>query len=196
MARKHKQSGFTVIEVLLVLILIAIVGFAGYYVWHSQKDTDNAKNVANKSSQTTSNATKPAASKSDQQFLTIKEWGVKLPLNADLAGAYYIRQAGLPNVAYLSVTSYKGTNCAADQTSLGAINRFTASNKDDDGNTMVSDFPTAVKVGSYYYVYQHPQAGCDGQTSNSTANFDASAAATASGLMTEFKSAVDKIQAQ
>jgi prepilin-type N-terminal cleavage/methylation domain-containing protein len=50
MARRQKQSGFTVVEVLLVLILIAIVAFAGYYVWHSQKDTDKTLEATNKSS--------------------------------------------------------------------------------------------------------------------------------------------------
>lgn len=195
MARTKNQSGFTVVEVILVLILVAILGFTGYYVWHSQKKADDKKPVST-TSQPSSTSTKPVAAKSNQDFLVVKEWGVKIPLSANLVGAYYLRQSGLPNVAYLSVNSYKGTNCAADQTSLGAINRFTATAKDDDGNTMLSDFPTAVKVASYYYVYQHPQAGCDGQTSNSTATFDESAAATASALMTEFKSAVDKIQAE
>jgi type II secretory pathway pseudopilin PulG len=55
MARRQKQSGFTVVEVLLGLILIAIIGFAGYYVWHSQKKTDDTKNTADKTSQSTLN---------------------------------------------------------------------------------------------------------------------------------------------
>ena len=187
---QHKQSGFAVVELLLTLILLAIVGFTGYYVWHSQKQTDKTLNTTDKSSAVT---TKPKTTASAQQYLTIKEWGVKIPLSADLAGAYYTTMPSVPGAVYLSVDAYKGTDCAADQTSLGALNRFTATDKDDDGNTLLSDSPTAVKVGTYYYDYLHPQAACDGRTTNSTAGFDAAAANKASGLMADFKNAASKI---
>jgi len=34
--QKHNQSGFSVVEGLLVVLVIAAIGFAGYYVWHAQ----------------------------------------------------------------------------------------------------------------------------------------------------------------
>lgn len=41
---KSGQRGFTVVETLLVLILLAIIGFTGYYVWHTQKNTNSTYN--------------------------------------------------------------------------------------------------------------------------------------------------------
>lgn len=43
---KSGQKGFTIVETLLLLILLAILGFTGYYVWHSQKQTDKTLNTA------------------------------------------------------------------------------------------------------------------------------------------------------
>jgi prepilin-type N-terminal cleavage/methylation domain-containing protein len=44
-----RQSGFSLIELLLVLILVTAIGFTGYYVWHSQKQADQALKVNNDS---------------------------------------------------------------------------------------------------------------------------------------------------
>ncbi len=45
---KRGQNGFGVIETLLVLILLSIVGFTGYYVYHSQKNSNSSYNNAAK----------------------------------------------------------------------------------------------------------------------------------------------------
>lgn len=52
------QKGFALIEGLLIILILAIIGFGGYYVWHSQKQTDNSLTQANQVSQskTSSNA--------------------------------------------------------------------------------------------------------------------------------------------
>jgi type II secretory pathway pseudopilin PulG len=189
---KTSQSGFAVVELLLTLILVAIIGFTGYYVWHSQKQTDKALNVANDAAQTIT--PKKTSIASSQKYLTISEWDVKVPLTADISDAYYIQQHDI-NAVYLSLTNYKGTDCAADNVSLGVIERFTATDKDDDGNALVSDFPSAAKIGTNYYQYQHPQAGCDGRSTNSTAGFDDAGAAKSSNLMNEFKDAATHIVA-
>jgi hypothetical protein len=40
---KKNQSGFSMVEVILVLIFITLVGFVGWYVWHSNaKDTKSS----------------------------------------------------------------------------------------------------------------------------------------------------------
>jgi prepilin-type N-terminal cleavage/methylation domain-containing protein len=66
MARRQKQSGFTVVEVLLVLILIAIVAFAGYYVWNSQQNSDKPANTASKNATTQSHTTNTPAKTVDE----------------------------------------------------------------------------------------------------------------------------------
>lgn len=102
------KNGFTTLELLLCLIIITIIGFTGYHVWHSRQQTDNLLNsaqneqVAVKSStsiKTFADCQKAAGSKVETsypevcitktgqrftqptttQYLTIKEWGVKMP---------------------------------------------------------------------------------------------------------------------
>jgi hypothetical protein len=46
---KLNQKGIGIIETLLILILLTIVGFTGYYVWHTQKNSDSSYNNASKS---------------------------------------------------------------------------------------------------------------------------------------------------
>jgi hypothetical protein len=191
MKKNNNESGFSVVEALLVVIILLLVGFIGYYVYHANSKTTDTYNAAsdNVSPVVT---TKKTTTSTDQQYLTIKEWSVKLPLTSDLNGAYYALKSG-SNSAYLSLNQYKGTDCAADQVSLGLIQRFLATDKDDDGNTLLSDFPQAVKVGDWYYQYQHPQAGCNGTVDSSTV--DSAAMAKTSALMADFKTAAAKLVA-
>lgn len=183
----QKQFGFAAIETTLILVVLAIVGFTGYYVWHSQQQTSKALDVANDTAQSAA-PKKTANSTLAQKYLIIKEWGIKIPLSSDLRGAYYTYNSESKAV-YLSNDSYKGTDCAADDVSLGAISRFTAADKDDEGNTLLAYSPDAVKIGDYYYSYQHPQAACDGRTTNSLTGFDDAGEAKSSKLMNEFKDA-------
>jgi prepilin-type N-terminal cleavage/methylation domain-containing protein len=195
MIRNQKQAGFTIVEVLLVLILLAIVGFTGYYVWHSQKKTDETLTTTNNTAQTAT--PKQSTVTDNQKYLAITEWGVKIPLAADISDAYYIQQHDI-NAVYLSLTNYKGTDCAADNVSLGLIQRFTAADKDDDGNALVSDYPAAIKIGNNYYQYQHPQAACDGGggvDNSSSSPYGNTGADKASALMSEFKAASEHIVA-
>jgi len=136
-----------------------------------------------------------ASTSSAQQYLTIKEWGVKLPVSGDISDAYYLYKSDI-DVVYLSKAAYKDTNCAADSTTLGAIDRFTASTKDElSGNNMLSERPNAIHIGNYYFAYQHPQAACDGSPTNDFKNFDSAKAQTSSAQMNEFSAAVSKLVA-
>jgi uncharacterized protein (UPF0333 family) len=49
------QKGFAALEALLILILVAIIGGTGYYVWHSQKQTDKTSTDTLKASQSSTN---------------------------------------------------------------------------------------------------------------------------------------------
>ncbi|HVS58961.1 MAG TPA: hypothetical protein VHD60_04500 [Candidatus Saccharimonadales bacterium] len=180
------EHGFAAVETILIIIILAIIGLTGWYVWHSKQNADKTLNTA---SQTTKNDTvAPQTS-----YLTVKEWSVKIPLSTDIKDAYYVYNQQNDTV-YLSKDSYKGTNCAADQTTLGALGRFTADQKDAmNGQLMTSLYPNAVKIGTYYYYYVHPQAACDGAKTDSTATFDSAKASVASGQMDNFKQAVAHI---
>jgi prepilin-type N-terminal cleavage/methylation domain-containing protein len=190
--RLKNQQGFGIIEMLLVIILLSLVGFIGYYVYHANnKATDTYDQTTNASSAQPI-ANKPSAS-SPQDYLAIQQWGVKLPLTSDLSGAYYVSKN---STVYLSLDKYKGTDCAADQVSLGSLSRFTSTDRDEDGKSMLSNVPTATKVNNWYYYYQQPQANCSGSTPESGARANEEAEfAKASALMSSFKAAAKLITA-
>src|SRR5579871_5801589 len=85
-----KQNGFSAIEGLLILVIVGLIGFTGWYVWHSKNNSDKALSEA----QAVSNSTLPktAASSSSsvtkQEFVTIKEWGVRAPYSGKLTLSY------------------------------------------------------------------------------------------------------------
>ncbi len=43
---KHVQSGFALIEGVLILVIVGIIGFTGYRVWQAQTDVNNASKSA------------------------------------------------------------------------------------------------------------------------------------------------------
>jgi hypothetical protein len=158
-----QQSGFAVVESLLILVIVAIIGGTGWFVWHSKQQTDKTlSETGNSQSVNPSKKTPTTVSTStSQKYLTIKEWSVKVPLTSADPDAYYVINADRPDTAYLSLQKYKGTECAADNTSIGAYFRFTKDQKDDlSGNTLLSENPGAPKVGNYYFGYIHAQAAC------------------------------------
>jgi len=155
---KKNQSGFALIEGLLIILIIAIIGFGGYYVWHTQKQTDKTLDTAAATSQ---KAASTAAQAPAQKYLTIKEWGVKIPLTAPDQDAYYVIKTDRPDTAYLSLKKYQNTECSADNTSIGAYFRFTKDQTDDlNGSTLISENPDAPRVGNYYFGSVHSQAAC------------------------------------
>ncbi len=86
------QKGFAAIETVLIIVIIAIIGGAGYYVYSANKKTSDTLSAASKVAQTSpAKTTKKtgASSSTSQKYLTIQEWGVKLPLNSTDQGAYY-----------------------------------------------------------------------------------------------------------
>lgn len=51
--KRSKQSGFTIIEAILIFIIAGIIGGTGWYVWHSQKNADKSYDNSSNSSTTT-----------------------------------------------------------------------------------------------------------------------------------------------
>lgn len=159
--KKINQRGFSPIVILLVLILAVLVGFTGYYVYNSQKNDDKA---AAPTPPVKSTATTNQSNTQDtQKFLVIKEWGVKIPLTAEITDANYSYKNGY---VYLSTDSIakKYPECGADKTTVFAYGRFDNPNQEADlpqaGQTYGQAYPNAPKVGVYYYTGASPQAEC------------------------------------
>ena len=115
-----------------------------------------------------------------QQFLVIKEWGVRMTLPAALQDAYYAFPSG-QTYAFLGLKSLTALSpdCAPDKVSLGLIFRQTTA----EYNTALADQQTNgknidnisgdVHIGDYYYGYTSPQAGCtDGSNAQATALYN------------------------
>lgn len=176
--KKITNSGFAVIELFLVLILLAILGFTGLYVVHarnnSNKTLDAAKSTANTSTATTpkktATATSTTAPTSKQKYLTITEWGVKIPYGTDYTFSYSLTGA------YAGVTTDQllaaDTNCSAAQAALGLIQRATANDAvEEDGTTAAQAAAAGVAnahIGQYYYFYSSPQSACSDNSSTRT----------------------------
>lgn len=171
----RNQSGFAAVEAVLVVIVLGIVGFTGYYVYHAKQNTDKTLNVSNKDSvspvpkHTTSKPTNSTSSSSKPKTLAIKEWGVEIPLSADILDAYYVGPYNVTDGAYIKVGTHAlaalDSGCAADGPAFTSISRETVSaheqnfgNGPDQNNTL---------VGNYYYGFYSAQAAC---SNNDTAN--------------------------
>ena len=163
-----KQNGFALVPILLILILLSVVGFTGYYVYSQQtsKKTDSAAAVAGAAKTTptstpTANSTPSPTPTSSQKYLTIKEWGVSLPITDQYSDVVY--KYGKEGISFQSRTFSKLSNNECKETNdtpyLGGITRY-----DSNGNSLFgyTEGPgskatkNAVKVDNYMYDYTPP----------------------------------------
>lgn len=204
--KKHTQSGFSLVVILLVLILVAVVGFAGYYVYNTQQNKkDTASQPATDKKLTSANpAATPAAptAQDTQKYLVIKEWGVKVPLAKNIEDATYYYRAfedgGSAVYVSTKTISAKYPDCAADKTTVYAYGRFNNPNERNElvDKTMGELNPNAPKVGNYYYYAIHPQAYCFETLNKTDKEIDAIQKNEIQPLMDSFVEAIKKVQAQ
>jgi len=153
---------------LLALLLLAVIGFTGWFVYHSQQVADKSYADAAKSSSVTYAKKRPTTA-STQQYLTIKEWGVRIPLTAgesDLtysaetesgATSYRIKS---PSIAKLCGAGWDGT--------LGVIGRSV------NDYTKQGSYQPEVKVGTYFYTMGVIQNPCSQDDAVSNKDVEAS----------------------
>lgn len=187
------QKGFGAVEVLLIAVVVGILGFTGYYVWHSQSETNKAYDDAGKSENasleyikdstqadfeackkaagsrmlqtypeqcvtkdgkvyTTAAVTPSTTSQSDaQNYLIIKEWGVKVPLTYVDKLAYVYDDMTRPAGGYLDVAT-DSTVSLSLKSDVGATSecnqldlKWSRSKQKSSSTDPIS------KVGEYYY---------------------------------------------
>ncbi|HEX5456666.1 MAG TPA: hypothetical protein VFW77_04885 [Candidatus Saccharimonadales bacterium] len=115
MKLSKNQKGFSVIEGLLTLIALTLIGFVIFYVYNANKKTDESLNGANGSTIQQNQSSAGQASSAPQKaiehikYLSIKEYGVKVPLSQDLLDAKYRAETGTDvngkNKTYIYVSS-------------------------------------------------------------------------------------------
>src|SRR2546423_9389932 len=119
MRRREHQSGFGTVKILLVVLVVAALAMTGLVFYQHHKPSSTKNTAATSTTQAT---TQPQGSTSAQtqqttsQYLTIKEWGVKLPLSSSIQDAYYVIPTGItkdgdgrPSGIYLDVASLKNS---------------------------------------------------------------------------------------
>jgi prepilin-type N-terminal cleavage/methylation domain-containing protein len=159
---KDNQKGFGLIESLLVILIIAVIGFGGYYVWHTQRT---------KTPTITTTISTPTAS--TQQYLTIKEWGVRVPMPSDVAMSdiYYVTgtdtldgsssEVGLASHKISALTSDCIPQAGVNESPFGWIVRMTpAAYQQAAADYQDTGLKNGTLLGSYYYVWRAPVANC------------------------------------
>jgi len=95
------ESGFSLIEGLLIVIAISLVAFVGFYVYNTGKKTDKTISTATKA------ASKPATLSTNKSYLEIKELGVKIPVSAQLKGLKYEVSPAESTIVGLSTSGFE-----------------------------------------------------------------------------------------
>lgn len=175
------QKGFAVLESLLILVIIAIIGGTGYYVWHSKAQTDKNLDNASNSSQslvtqnTKSKSNKAAVPATATKYLTIKEWGIRIPYNGEDTFSYHIDPSNPGLASIISADLSKNYDCTAS--GAGMIIQFAPS----DGSSPSGDGPTVKEyeaqhpgtykiIGDNYYLITHDQSSCSGSVTADAQN--------------------------
>jgi hypothetical protein len=170
MRRRDHQSGFSTTVILLVVLVVAVLAVTGVVVYQHHK-TGSAKDRA--AANTTQTTTQPSGTTTTQpaptttQYLTIKEWGVKLPLSSTINDAYYVVSNGSadangqPNTMWLGLTSLGG-DCDASKANtpgtskiseIGALGRALPTDHEPVLGTLYTQLYPGVTIGKYYYFY-------------------------------------------
>ena len=161
-----KQSGFSAVEVLLVFLVVAVLAVTGLVVYQHHKPGSAKNSAAASNNQTTTQpksitTTQPA--QTTTQYLTITEWGVKMPLSSGISDAYYVVSTsskgtdGLPNNMFLGLKSLDSSGCAASSNASNAapvmLFRATTTEVDPVSGKLVSQETPGVTIGNYFYGY-------------------------------------------
>lgn len=170
--KRHNQNGFGAVEGLLIIVIVGLLGFVGWYVWHSKNQADkNLSNASNASivSTPTSNS---------QQYLTIKEWGVKAKLSDPIKDATYTiagKNAWLSTKKLDANQQCKAYNSDSGFPSFQSIERLAptdgAPGDYTEANALkvsqdAQDNPTKYEhIDNYYYYFLHGNGfACNAQT--------------------------------
>jgi Tfp pilus assembly protein PilX len=167
--RPTKQLGFSVVEVLVVILVIAALAVTGLLLYQRHKPISTKNNATNPTQSTTQpqSTTTTQTHQTATQYLTIKEWGVKMPLSNSIKDAYYVVSTGSQdanrqlNTMWLGLASLNSGNCNASQanittseiTAIGALGRALPTDHDPVKGTLYTQLYPGVTIGQYYYFY-------------------------------------------
>lgn len=176
--KKQNEAGFSAVEGLLMAIVVLLIVFIGYYVYHTQKQTNNTLTSAAKTSQNTpmvsskAKTSKTSTTNSSQGYFVIKEWGVRAKYSGNLTLEYTYNSKN--NEADFNSAQLKASNpsqCTDGLEGGGAVFRYAPADHvygADEGNDLGSaskffadpSMTNFKHLGNYYYWYVGPQSSC------------------------------------
>jgi hypothetical protein len=166
---KRNNKGLGAVVVLLSMLVVTAVGFMGYYVWNSQQDKNKNTVVSN-----TENITKSSentSQESTQEFLDVKEWDIKIPVDDTVRGLSYHTNAGVDGGYVFTSDELSALTSECDSSSVilvrgKATDIVPNETSSTEGLTFKEaytsteydqypDSPRGIKlsIGDYYYVY-------------------------------------------
>lgn len=157
---QNKEAGFNIVELLVIVIAVGVIGVGGWFVYQHNRPqaTNAAANPYQATNQQTYTTPAPTAS-----YLTINEWGVRLPLSDAIKDAYYIPGIsskgtdGLPNQMWIGLKSLDASGCAATNNSgLAMVFRALPTETDPvSGELVTQKYPNGATIGNHYYGYEN-----------------------------------------
>lgn len=164
--KKFNNKGFTLVEGLLILVLAGIIVGTGWWVSKSRSDTnkplDNPSN-----SQTPVKATQNTATGNSNsgatKYLEIKELGIKIPLTATTADAYYNGYHGSGKVKLVNLRVHSldsESDCKTGEALLAILQTMKKSEIDFNAEGAGSVPKNGTTIGDNYYWVSLAQYGC------------------------------------
>jgi hypothetical protein len=173
---KNNQSGFGVVEALLILVIVAIVGGTGFYVYQAQQNTNKALTSDSSTTPNFKKKTTKAASSSSQNttataanILKIPELGVQLTIPASLSKVTYAALEGRTGEYGVTDARLLAENppCTAQNAPLGRILVADTAFKNEGG---VHGYSQKLSNGKYFQILHNSGAACEDQTQSASAN--------------------------
>ena len=182
--KNNNQSGFSLIEGLIVILIVAIVGATGTFVYY--KNNYQPAGYANQQSRNKPTA-QPIKKISQQsvknlKYLSITQWGVSAAYTSQDTLSYEISPKD-SNLAFIT-SKYMSDNYGCTLSSAingsasgaGGIGRYIATASADimtpapeTWSQLAIQDPTDYKqIGQYVYGFSHDQASCGNSTSSTT----------------------------
>ena len=162
---RKNRAGFTTIEILLVILILVIAGFAGYYVYHSQKTPKSNNDTTSSATKATSKTSEKPTETSQQEYLKLADWGIKIPINDEVAG---LRRVGggftdnkLSAFCDSSSTNPNGSHSNDVLVQRGKATDLVTPEAGESNTTFAEQFSNPsvnadwkyAHIGDYYYVH-------------------------------------------
>jgi len=171
MRQRENRLRLSAISVSLIVLVVAAVAVTGLVLFQRHKPSTAKNSAATSQAQTITQQQGTAITQNQQttaDYLTIKEWGVKIPLSDSIKSAYYVVGTsfsndpdGKPSGVFLGLNSLSDNSCNPSNNNsggtgaIGALLRVLPTDTDAvTGQPLTQKYPNGTTVGSYYYAYQ------------------------------------------